>query len=432
MAHPTMTAANERKQCSMNPTANLRKWSWIQLNPGRAAATAMLMLLALPAPLQAQFNYTTNNGTITITGYTGSGGAVTIPSTTNGLPVTAIGGYYEGGLPPHGVWRGAFYECNSVTSVTIPSSVTNIDEDAFVFCFGILAITVDTNNPVYSSLAGVLFNKNWTILIECPEGKGGWYTVPDSVTSIGDSAFYQCRSLTSVAIPNSVTSIGGWAFAVCTSLGSVTIPNSVTNLGVCAFWDCTSLDSVAIGNGVTSIGEDAFSSCTSLASVAIGNGVTSIGESAFDGCESLTSVTIPSSVTTIGASAFDACYDLGSVYLEGNAPSASSLGGVPVFELDTRATVYYLPGTMGWGTTFGGLPTALWNPQPQSISVQGNKFGFTITGTPDIPIVVEASTDLQGASWTSLQSCTLTNGSIYFSDPQWTNYPTRYYRIRSP
>jgi len=391
----------------------------------------MLMLVALPVLVEAQFTYTTNNGTITITEYTGLGGAVSIPSTINGLPVTAIGGYYEGGLPPHGVWRGAFYECNSVTSVTIPSSVTNIDEDAFVFCFGILAITVDTNNPVYSSLAGVLFNKNWTILIECPEGKGGHYTVPDSVTSIGLGAFYQCGSLTSVTIPSSVISIGGSAFS-CSGLGSVTIPNSVTNLGGSAFWDCTSLASVAIGNGVTSIEDGAFYQCTSLARVAIGNGVTSIGGSAFTGCESLTSVTIPSSVTSIGDSAFDACYDLGSVYLEGNAPSAPSVGGVPVFELDTRATVYYLPGTTGWGTTFGGLPTALWNPQPQSISVQGNKFGFTITGTPNIPIVVEASTDLKGASWTSLQSCTLTNGSIYFSDPQWTNYPTRYYRIRSP
>jgi hypothetical protein len=189
-----------------------------------------------------------------------------------------------------------------------------------------------------------------------------------------------------------------------------------------AFSDCTSLTSV------TNLGVCVFSDCTSLASVAIGNGVTSIGESAFAGCYGPTSVTIPKSVTTIGDSAFDDCYDLGSVYFEGNAPSLGS----DVFFLDNKATVYYLPGTMGWGTTFGGLPTALWNPQPQSISVQGNKFRFTITGTPNIPIVVEASTDLQGASWTSLQSCTLTNGSIYFSDPQWTNYPTRYYRIRSP
>ena len=238
-----------------------------------------------------------------------------------------------------------------------------------------------------------------------PRGQGRKYTVPDSVTSIGDSAFYQCRSLTSVAIPNSVTSIGD-----------------------CGVLKLTSLASVAIGNGVTSIGEDAFSACTSLASVTIGNSVTSIGESAFNGCDGLTSVTIPRASRPSGHSAFGNCYDLGSVYFEGNAPSLGS----DVFLIDNNAIVYYLPGTTGWGSTFGGLPTALWNPQPQSISVQGNKFGFTITGTPNIPIVVEASTDLQGASWTSLQSCTLTNGSIYFSDPQWTNYPTRYYRIRSP
>jgi hypothetical protein len=395
----------------------------------------MLLLLTLPAVVQAQFIYTTINGTITITEYTGLGGAVSIPSTINGLPVTAIGGYYQFCC----MWFGAFENCTSLTSVTIPSSVTNIDEAAFFFCSGILAITVDTNNPVYSSLAGVLFNKNWTILIECPEGKGGCYTVPDSITSIEDFAFYQCRSLTSVAIPNSVTSIGRWAFAVCFSLGSVTIPNSVTNLGGSAFWDCTSLASVAIGNGVTSIGDGAFYQCTSLARVAIGNGVTSIGGSAFGDCESLTSVTIPSSVTTIGESAFEACYGLGSVYLEGNAPSASTLGGDSVFDLDTRATVYYLPGTTGWGSTFGGRPTALWLlPNPlilnngHSFGVQSNGFGFMISWATNIPIVVEASTNLVNPTWFPISTNTLTGGLAHFSDPHWTNYARRFYRIRSP
>ncbi|MCX6913281.1 MAG: hypothetical protein NT167_09585 [Verrucomicrobia bacterium] len=103
-----------------------------------------------------------------------------------------------------------------------------------------------------------------------------------------------------------------------------------------------------------------------------------------------------------------------------------------VFGGDYNATVYYLPGATGWGSTVGGRPAALWNPQPQSISVQTNQLGFTITGTTNIPIAVEACTNLTSASWTSLQTCTLTNGSIYFSDPDWTNYPARLYRIRSP
>ncbi len=101
-----------------------------------------------------------------------------------------------------------------------------------------------------------------------------------------------------------------------------------------------------------------------------------------------------------------------------------------------NVTVYYLPGTTNWFSPFGGRPAVLWNPQPQtsgaSFSVRTNRFGFNITGNTNIPIVVEACTNLANPTWISLQSCTLTNGSLYFSDPDWTNYPARLYRIRSP
>jgi hypothetical protein len=107
-----------------------------------------------------------------------------------------------------------------------------------------------------------------------------------------------------------------------------------------------------------------------------------------------------------------------------------------VFAGDINATVYYLPGTTNWGTTLGGRPTKLWNPQAQtsdaSFGVQTNQFGFNITGTTNIPIVIEACADLASPAWVPLQSCTLTNGSVYFSDPAWTNYPGRFYRFRSP
>jgi hypothetical protein len=120
------------------------------------------------------------------------------------------------------------------------------------------------------------------------------------------------------------------------------------------------------------------------------------------------------------------------VYFNGNAPN---LGLFTVFNGDNDAIVYYLPGTTGWYTPFGGRPAVLWNPQIQtsaSFRVLSNPFGFTITGTTNIPIVVEASTNLRNGAWSPLQTCTLTNGSIYFSDPQWTNYPARFYRVRSP
>ena len=139
-------------------------------------------------------------------------------------------------------------------------------------------------------------------------------TILNSVTSIGNSAFYNCSSLTSVTIPDSVTSIGYWAFGGCSGLTSVTIPNSVTNIGNHAFHDCTGLTSVTIPNSVTSIGYEAFAYCSSLTSVTIGNSVTSIEEGAFSGCSSLTTMTIPNSVTYIGGWVFEGCGITSPVY----------------------------------------------------------------------------------------------------------------------
>ena len=142
--------------------------------------------------------------------------------------------------------------------------------------------------------------------------------IAEGVTSIGESAFENCRSLTSVTIPNSVTSIGGCAFDECWSLTSVTIPDSVTSIGDSAFASCTSLTSVTIPDSVTSIGGGAFNGCTSLTSVTIPDGVTIINDAVFNGCTSLTSVTIPDSVTSIGGSAFYNCTSLTDVYYAGS------------------------------------------------------------------------------------------------------------------
>ena len=135
------------------------------------------------------------------------------------------------------------------------------------------------------------------------------------VTSIGDLAFYECTSLTSIIIPNSVTLIGQRVFYGCSSLTSITIPNSVISIGRMAFLHCSSLTSITIPNSVTSIAGAAFSSCSSLTSVTIGNNVTSLGDYAFEYCSSLTSIIIPNSVTSIGYDAFKYCSSL-TIYCE--------------------------------------------------------------------------------------------------------------------
>ena len=152
-----------------------------------------------------------------------------------------------------------------------------------------------------------------------------YVTLPDGLTSIGERAFSDCKSLTSVTIGNSVTSIGGFAFSSCNSLTSVTLGNSVTSIGDYAFQRCRSLTSITIPNSVTSIGYEAFRYCYDLTSVTIGNSVTSIGGYAFSGCESLTSVTIGNSVTSIGGSAFAQCYGLTSVTLGSGVTSIGEL-----------------------------------------------------------------------------------------------------------
>ncbi|MDR0307344.1 MAG: leucine-rich repeat domain-containing protein [Chitinispirillales bacterium] len=174
-----------------------------------------------------------------------------------------------------------------ITSVIIPNSVTSIGIAAFI---GVTSIEVSSDNASYTSEDGVLFNKDKTILVQCPPNKQGAYYIPGSVTSIGDYAFYNRAGLTSITIPDNVTSIGNGAFSYCSSLTSITIPDNVTSIGYSAFSYCISLTSITIPDNVTSIGYRTFESCTALTSVTIGSGVTSIGHNVFSGCTGLTSI----------------------------------------------------------------------------------------------------------------------------------------------
>ncbi|MBR4949879.1 MAG: leucine-rich repeat protein, partial [Clostridia bacterium] len=248
--------------------------------------------------------------------------SITIPNS-----VTSIGDY-------------TFEYCPNLTSITIPDSVTNIGDYAFYGCDSLTSIIVENNNDYYSSVDGVLFNKEMTELICFPAGKATSYAIPDSVTSIVDWAFGGCDGLTSITIPNSVTSIGEWTFSDCSNLTSITIPTSVTSIGIRAFSFCSSLTNITIPNSVTSIREGAFEFCSSLTSITIPNHVTSISDGAFYNCSGLTSITIPDSVTSIGNSAFKYCDNLTIYGYSGSyAETFANENDIPFVSLETSPSL---------------------------------------------------------------------------------------------
>ena len=559
---------------------NAGNYSVLVTNSFGNVSTGAVLTVTLSSPV-ADFVYFTNNGSITISGYGGPGGAVIIPDSIHGLPVTSVAGYafYSSfsltrvTIPVSitSIAAYACYYCPSLTNVVIGSGVTNLGSPMFGSCASLSAITVDDGNPVYASEAGILFDKTLTTLIQYPMGLAGSYTIsnrvtalgngafsscagltrvtiPSSIRNISDSAFNYCTGLTNIIIPSSVTNIGSMAFMSCSSLASITIPDGVLSFGSSAFYGCSGLTGVAIPSSVTSIGNSAFGGCASLVAInvdtnnpayssvmgvlfnkskttlflcpvgktgtyAISNGCTSIADSAFDGCSSLTQITIPDTVTNIGMWAFSGCANLVSiripnnltsigmgmfetcmnltsvtlpnsvtsvgnmafsscssltnitipasvasfgfnafgwctslkaVYFLGNAPS-----GTGVFFGDNAATAYYLSGTTGWGSyiggmspmspDMGGIPTALWSPSsPLGMQLPGNtfgglsnQFGFNITGNSNLVVVVEACTNLANPVWLPIYTNTLTGSPIPFSDPKWTNYPGRFYRIHS-
>ena len=277
----------------------------------------------------------------------------------------------------------AFAECARLTNITIGTGVTNILDQAFLGCSSVMAIAVAAGNPAFSSVGGVLFDKNQTALYLYPAGSSGTsYAIPDSVTNIVGDAFMDAYNLASILLGTNVQSIGDSAFQECYRLTSITIPNSVTSLGFSTFYYCFNLTNVVIGSGLTSIGFQDFSYCFSLA----------------------------------------------AVYFTSNAPATNS----DAFNGDSAATAYYLPGTTGWSATFDGLPTALWLPQIVDSGVQTNQFTFYVDWASGQTVVVEGTTNLSPALWIPLQTNLLTSNSFYFSDPQWTNYSTRFYRASLP
>jgi hypothetical protein len=404
----------------------------------RAFLLASVLLLALPAVMRAQFTFTTNNGAITITGYTGSNGVVMIPSTIGGLPVTSVGdwAFYASSVTNvlipdtvSNVGDGAFFNCESLTNVTLGNSISNIGDWAFGFCPSLISVCCRGNTP--SLGGGNVFYGNLATIYYL-SGATGWGPVLDGHPAVlWNPAVPYNYTINSDSITLTITKYTG-------SDSTAIIPNSinflpVTSIGIFAFFNCN-LTSATIPNSVANISEDAFRESASLTNVTFGNGLISIGAEAFGGCSSITSLTFPSSLNNIDEYGFEGCNSLTSIYFTGNAPAIDTV----VFA-NNPTTVYYLPGTTGWNIFNANSelnPAELWLPQvltnDGSFGLQSNGFGFSINWASGQTVVVEGCTNLVNPVWVPLTTNTLIGTTSYFSDPQWTNYPSRYYRLSSP
>jgi hypothetical protein len=363
--------ASSRNACR-TVKLNIHVWAPAALQPlqkGKMRTSSLIagfmglvILAAMNEPLLAQdFTYTTGNGAITITGYTGPGGNVIIPDTINNLPVTTIGDQ-------------AFSEVRTMTALT----------------------------------------------------------VGENVTTIGQQAFYECNELVTVSLGNRVATIGIFAFSRCTNLTSIALPDSVLSLGRNAFTSCKALATVRLPNGLTRVEPYTFHDCDSLLSMEIPDTVISIGTSAFGDCRKLARVIIGSRVATLEDMAFYNCPDLTEVSYYGNAPMV----GQNVFA-GALATIYYLPGTQGWTSTLAGRPTQKWLlPYPVILTgdpgfgIQATSFGFRVSWAASVPVAIEASASPSGAEWVTLGTKALSDGWDDFKDFDWGNHQARYYRIR--
>ncbi len=449
---------------------------------------AVLGLVLATSPLaRAQFDYTITDNSATITDYTGPGGSVVVPATLGGVPVVSIGPdafvlatavtsilipasvtniesgafsfctslsainvnpantwfasiggvlydhagvtliQYPGGLTgnftiPNGVTAIASYAFygDRISGVTIAASVNNIGASAFGACLRLNNINVNPGNGSFTSVDGVLFDYNQSTLIQYPGNLPGAYAIPGTVTTVGDYAFEGCHALTSVAIPASVNNLGQQPFFNCVSLKAVNV-----DPGNLVF---SSINGVLFDHAQTTL---LYFPAGLTGSYVVPAGVASIGPEAFN-YSPLANVTFPASLTSIQFGAFAFCQNLLTATFLGDLPTFDDTA----FEGDSGLQFYYLSQARGWTSPLYGVPALIWNPVIQttasSPALVNTNFGFTITGTSNLYVSVQSTTNLASGPWQTLQTITLTNGSVNFNAPASASTPGAFFRLSTP
>ena len=322
------------RNCTLNGTKitlgeDTTRKATITINGGILSGSVLSVTVSAEEESDYEYSVNDDGTTITITGYTGTDTSITIPDNIDGYTVTDIGNW-------------AFSNCKDLETVTIPQGIITIHTDAFMYCENLKNINVNENNPNYSSVDGVLFDKEKTYLRKYPRGKGETqYVIPNTVTRIESYAFYGCNNLKNIEIPSGVIKIWNATFENCNNLISIdvdennpnyssvdgvlfdkeksnlivypankegteyVIPTTVATIESYAFENCKNLISIEIPEGITGIYESTFYGCSNLMNVRLPNSLTKIDRYAFFCCDKLTSIKIPSNVINIDEDVFN-------------------------------------------------------------------------------------------------------------------------------
>ncbi len=275
----------------------------------------------------------------------------------------------------------AFYGCTGLTSMSFPITLINISAYAFGNCSALQSFAIDPSNTKFAVVNGVLFDKSMSTIVQFPPAKSGVYTIPSSVTKVGDYSFYTCNLLTNITLPDQLTTIGNVAFGACTGLTNLVVPNSVSSIGIYAFFACNKLTNINIPNSIVALGSYAFLNCTALSAFVVDatnptysavdgvlfnkdqtiikifplgklgvykipNTVTSIGSEAFYQNITLSAIDIPSSVTSIEGYAFTGCSNLTEFTVGASNPNFTAVNGV-LFNKDLSSLLSYPAGKSG-------------------------------------------------------------------------------------
>ncbi len=244
-----------------------------------------------PEKPQEEYTYSIENGEVFLMYFCSYSTVFEIPEIIEGHPVTKV------------EFGNAFVD-DVVKAIYIPKTVKDVGTSINYGNRGLQTIVVDDENPYYSSVDGVLYNKDKTVLITYPAAKKGEVAFVSTIQAIGKSAFSQCSGVTRVSIPEGITSIEYCTFWGNENLISIEFPDSLISIGFRAFYGCSKLQNLRFPDGLKTIGAGAFEACQRLQIVEFPDGITQIGEQAFFDCPKLLSVLLPSSIEEIGTEAF--------------------------------------------------------------------------------------------------------------------------------